>query len=370
MASTLNKLRLIACVRLAAKFILLVQSLLSLHQISHQRKHKIMNIADIKNNRNKLMHDAQNLLKNPTAESRSAFDAMMKDVDVLEQDIERAERSAKFDAEQRSAGKPPRSQPGFNAVDADEKVAGERRALEQYVRFGNVAAEDRSFLRPAGIEQRDLGTGAVAGNITGGAQLIAQSFYPLLTQAQKSWGALTTILNVKKTDNGSPMKVALENDTTALLSVIGESVAVSEADPVLSGIISSTDFCSTGVVKVSIAELQDSAFDLDSFIRDAFGKRYWRGVSSMISAGSSSGNVQSIIASATVAATSAAPTAISYADFINTYSALDPAYIDNSSWVFNSSTRAALMGVVDTLGRPLFQPSPNAGALPAWVMPS
>jgi len=207
-----------------------------------------------------------------------------------------------------------------------------------------------------------IDTGAVAGSITGGAQLIAQSFYPLLTQAQKSWGALTTILNVKKTDNGAPMKVALENDTTNILTVIGEGVAVSEADPVLSGLISSTDFCSTGVVKVSLAELQDSAFDLDQFIRDAFGKRYWRGAVSMISGGSTSGNVQSIVTAATVGATSAAPTAISYADFVSIYGALDPAYIDNASWVFNSSTRAALMGVVDTLGRPLFQPSPNSGA--------
>lgn len=112
----------------------------------------------------------------------------------------------------------------------------------------------------------------------------------------------------------------------------------------------------------SLAELQDSAFDLDQFIRDAFGKRYWRGVTSMISAGSSSGNVQSIVTSATVGATSAAPTAISYGDFVSIYGALDPAYIDNASWVFNSTTRAALMGVVDSLGRPLFQPSPNAGA--------
>ena len=202
--------------------------------------------------------------------------------DLLEADIERAERSAKFDAEQRSAGRPPRSQPGFTAADTNEQAAGEHRALEQYIRFGNVSEENRSFLRPAGIEQRDLGTGAVAGSITAGSQLIAQSFYPLLAQAQKSWGALTTILNVKKTDTGSPMKVALENDTTNILSVIGESVAVAETDPILSGLISSTDFCSTGVVKVSLAELQDSAFDLDQFIRDAFGKRYWRGVSSMI----------------------------------------------------------------------------------------
>ena len=321
-----------------------------------------MTIKELQDKRNKLMQDAQKLLKNPTAETRTMFDAQMADVDLLEADIERAERSGKFDAEMRSAGRPPRSQPGVTATDNNEQAAGEHRALEQYIRYGAVSEENRSFIRTAGIEQRDLGTGAVAGNITGGSQLIAQSFYPLLTSAQKSWGALTTILNVKKTDNGSPMKVALENDTTNILAVIGESVAVSEADPTLSGLTSSTDFCSTGVVKVSLAELMDSAFDLDQFIRDAFGKRYWRGVTSMISGGSSSGNVQSIVTSAAVGATSAAPTGIGYADFVSIYGALDPAYIDNASWVFNSSTRAALMGVVDSLGRPLFQPSPNAGA--------
>lgn len=320
-----------------------------------------MSIKELQDQRNKLMQDSQKLLLKPTPESMTQFDAQMTSVDLLEADIERAERSAKYDAEQRSAGRPPRSQPGVTATDTNKQAAGEHRALEQYIRYGAVS-ENRSFIRTAGLEHRDLGTGAVAGNITGGSQLIAQSFYPLLTQAQKSWGALTTILNVKKTDTGSPMKVALENDTTNILAVIGESVATSEADPVLTGLISSTDFCSTGVVKVILAELQDSAFDLDQFIRESFGKRYWRGVSSMISAGSSSGNVQSIVTSATLGATSAAPTVISYADFVSIYGALDPAYIDNASWVFNSTTRAALMGVVDTLGRPLFQPSPNAGA--------
>jgi HK97 family phage major capsid protein len=50
---------------------------------------------------------------------------------------------------------------------------------------------------------------------------------------------------------------------------------------------------------------------------------------------------------------------------LNVYAALDPAYIDNAVWVMNSTTRAALMGVTDSTGRPLFQPalsSPN-GAL-------
>lgn len=315
-----------------------------------------MKINDLKDKRNKLMLEAQKLLLNPTTETRSQFDAMMADVDILEADIERVERTTKFEAEQRSLGRPPRAVPGVIAADVNEQSANQRRALEEYVRFGNVSSEVRSYLRPAGIEQRDLGT-VTGGSITGGSQLIPQAFYGVLTQAQKSWGALTTILNVKKTDTGAPMKIALDNDTTNILSVIGEATAVSEADPTLSGVISSTDFCTTGVVKVSLAELQDSAFDLDAFIRDSFGKRYWRGVSSLITAGSGSGNVQSIVSSATVAATSAAPTAIGYADLLAVYAALDPAYIDNASWVFNSSTRAALMGVLDSTGRPLFQPA-------------
>ena len=89
-----------------------------------------MSIKELQDQRNKLMQDAQKLLKNPTAETRTMFDAHMVSVDLLEADIERAERSAKYDAEQRSAGRPPRSQPGFTATDTNEQAAGEHRALE------------------------------------------------------------------------------------------------------------------------------------------------------------------------------------------------------------------------------------------------
>jgi len=119
-----------------------------------------MSIKELQDKRNKLMQDAQKLLKNPTAETRTMFDAQMADVDLLEADIERAERSAKYDAEQRSAGRPPRSQPGFTAADTNEQAAGEHRALEQYIKYGAVSEENRSFIRTAGLEQRDLGTGA------------------------------------------------------------------------------------------------------------------------------------------------------------------------------------------------------------------
>jgi hypothetical protein len=39
---------------------------------------------------------------------------------------------------------------------------------------------------------------------------------------------------------------------------------------------SAVDFLTTGVVKISLAELEDSYFDLDAWIRTAFGKRIAR----------------------------------------------------------------------------------------------
>jgi HK97 family phage major capsid protein len=306
--------------------------------------------------RNKLMHDATKLIQSDkvSTEQRASFDAMMAEVDTLDADIARVKRTEEFESEQRSATRPPRSQPG-EQESTPESTKAERRAFSDYIRFGRV---DNTVLR----ENRDLGVGAVAGSITGGSQLVPTAFYPVLTEAQKAWGALTTAVNTKKTDTGAPMNFALVNDTGNQLSVIGEATTVSEADPTLAGAISYTDFTTTGVIKVTLPELQDSAFDIDAFIRDSFGKRYYRGVTQFITAGSSTTHVQSIVSTATVAATSFAPTVISYADIVATYGALDPAYEQNATWVLNSTTRAFLMGVTDTLGRPLFIPSPNSGA--------
>ena len=158
------------------------------------------------------------------------------------------------------------------------------------------------------------------------------------------------------------MKVAYANDTGNLAHVVGEPATVNETDPTLSSTLLSCDQLVTDIVKVSIPELQDTAFDIDKFIRDQFGKRYYRGLSSLMTAGSTSGNIASIITGATTGATSAGPTAIAYADIVALYSSLDPAYIENATWVMNATTRAALMGVTDTLGRPLFIPNPSTGA--------
>jgi HK97 family phage major capsid protein len=311
----------------------------------------MLKIKELKEQRTKLLLDAQKLVtkKDVTKEERAQSAAMVADVDLIDEQIALEERIAKDQAEQRSAGRPPRAQPGEGTAATDETRAAEKAAFVDYIKYGT---RNTAVLK----EQRDLTTGNTG-------VVIAQDFYGTIIEAQKAWGQLTVAVGQKRTKNGEPLKVAEVNDVAQVSVLISEATAVSESDPTFSGFINSVDFLTTGVVKISLAELEDSYFDLDAWIRTAFGKRIARGLSQLIVTGSSSTNIQSIITTAATGVTSAGPTALVYGDFVGMYSKLDPAYLGSASWVFNSTTRGEILGIVDTLGRPLFVPSVNTDSL-------
>lgn len=306
-----------------------------------------MTISEMKFKRSNLIVEARNLINKGLVD---AAERHLAQIDTLSKSIDNYRKLSNLEKEGRSFSRSPR--PCVGGSNTSQKDS-ERRSLLDYMRTGHVSAE-----------HRDLGT-VTGGSISGGSQLIPQGFMPELLEAQKAWGALTTVVNIYETDSGQPIKIALSNDTTQMFNTVATEITpASEEDPSFSTFISNLDEGDTGLIKVSFAQLEDSAFDIDNFIRDSFGKRYWRGVSNLITNGNGS-NVQSIVSTATLGATSASPTTITYQDILNVYAALDPAYIETSTWVMNSSTRAALLGVTDTTGRPLFQPalsSPN-GAL-------
>ncbi len=298
-----------------------------------------------------IMLEAGRLItKDPLTDAdRRAFDNLMTEV---------------IELEERSLPRIPRGQPAATEDRDPDFMIGASRSIESPEKraFGDFVRYGKTYR-----EERDLGT-VTGGAITAGAQFVPQAFYPVLTEAKKAWGRVVSILNERPTDNGAPMKLAYANDTGSLAHVLGEATPVAENDPPLSGAMQATDQFVTDIVKVSIPELQDSAFDIDAFVRDIFGKRYFRGLASAITNGTYLGspavaqNTQSIISGAYAGYTAASNTALTYHDIVGAYAALDPDYVENATWVMNSTTRAELMSITDTLGRPLFIPNPATGA--------
>lgn len=304
-----------------------------------------MTYKEISERRNKLMNEVTVLARTEgiTVEQEERVRAMFKDIDKLEQDAAMAQRIEAFEAEQRSSTRPPRG----NIEQTSGTVDAEKRAFRDYIVKG---------------ETRDLGVGPVAGSITGGSQLVAPAFYPILTTAQQAYGGLVNIVNQRTTDTGASMAYPLNNDVANGLQTWPEDTAATTVDPSLSTGTSTTEMYNTGVILVTLEELEDSYFDLDAFIRDTFGQRLYRGLAKRVSQGSTSGAFASVWSGATSGATSASPTAIGYADIAALSGSLEPEYETNATWVMNSSTRASLIAQTDSLGRPLFIPSPTSGA--------
>lgn len=307
-----------------------------------------MTLAELREKRNAELRTAAALVQKAevTAEDRSNFDAIMAAVDGMESDITRLERIEKFESEQRAIPAIPRANPGAQNETVEDRAKARKEAFRNWVMRDVLSAE-----------KRDLTTANTS-------MVIPQEFYPILLEAKKAWGGVANLVTTKRSDNGAPLKIALVNDTTNGLQMPGEQGAtLAEADPAFTTVTMQVDEVSTGLIKISWAEMEDSYWDLDGLVRNFFGKRYARGLAQNITNGNAS-NVASLKSGATVGYTTAAGSAgaVGYSDLASLYAALDPAYEQNASWSFNSTTRAYLMEIKDTLGRPIFIPNPSSGA--------
>ena len=323
-----------------------------------------MNSKEIRSQINKLLTDMQDLaLKGFNTESRTAFDKMNTDVTALEADFTRTEalesRIAAGQSFERSA-RPVAADGGFSAMGAEERTVKSKAAFRSYAVHGFAGMT---------TEQRDLLT---TSDTLGGA-LIPQAFNPELIAARKYYGPISTLVRQRVTENnGAPIKVSLANDTAnglTLLATEGTS-SPAETDPAFQSALLGVDTVTAGLVKVSVQELSDSYFDLDAWVRDAFGLRYARGLETAVTKGKDSAGTtlpnqtSGGMAGGAVIGTTTATLAggIGWDDLTACVSALDPAYVNplKTVWQMNSGTRGYLLGLKDGFGRPYFTPDPSA----------
>jgi len=290
-------------------------------------------IKALREQRARLIAEAQKLIPTTNVamgkEIRTKFDAMIADSDTLRTTIANLEQ---IDAEQRStlaraANNPRPGQHADNSVKADIRawMRGETRA-------------------------------AIATGSTPGTYVINQDMYPEIVEAQKSWGALSTILKPFHTETGVPVRVPMSSDVANSASDITDGAASTEVEVPLTGFISQVDDFDSGYVLVTVAELEDASYDVDNFVRSQLLKRVYRALAQKLVTGGT--NIQSVITTATNSATvSSSATAVTYLDLVALMSNLDPAYLPGSKFVMNQTVRNSLLTQLDTLGRPLFVPS-------------
>lgn len=406
------------------------------HQVSFAFLGSLAQIRELREKRGKAAADAQALIPKVgekwTAEARQKFDAFMTEadtlktqIDALQADVDREARAAATSRETGGVPRLPESPIGgpeqLSAVTqyrtalkkhrtkALETIRPEARvvveelnrryweALKDYLTCDPImgmrnpesrdilAGKDPAFRELVGRapkmqdqEVRDLGVGT--GSL--GGFFVPQGFVYDIEEALKYYGDMLNVAEVMDTATGQPLPYPTDNDTTNTGEIVGEGQQVSDADVSIGHIVFGAFKFSTKMVKVSIELLQDSAFDLESYLKKKFAIRLGRILNTKFTVGAGTteplGIITAIVANdgtpnATpgqaygiplIASGSAAndgsgntgTNSIGSGDLFNLEHTVDPLYRRGAKYMLHDQTLRFIKTLLDKYGRPLWIP--------------
>lgn len=200
----------------------------------------------------------------------------------------------------------------------------------------------------------------ISPNSAGGYTVaVDTSMMSAIDVAMKAYGNIFQVATVVETATGAPLPWPVQDDSSNVGEVTGENGTIGQTDMTFGQKQLSAYKYDSGFIKVSWELLNDSVVDLASFVGKQSGIRIGRKLNSDI-IGSTSGPITPLTSTATsCGTTTASNSAVTYAEILALYHAVDPAYRDEPGccWMFNDTSLKILRSLVDGNQRPLLNSS-------------
>jgi HK97 family phage major capsid protein len=310
-----------------------------------------MNVLELYEKRNKAWAAAQAFLNakqadSPvlSAEDSAVYDKMEADVVALGKEIERATRAAALNEEFAK----PTSQPITNSPQTAESPQTGRASNEYSADFGNI-------LRGKLPINNVLSTSPD----TDGGYLVPTEFEKQIVSGLHEANVIRSIAKTITTSAERKIPIAATHSTakwTAENAAITESslkFAQKEIDA----------YKLTDLIKVSVELLQDSMFNLESYIAAEFARAFGVAEEETFCVGTGTGQPTGIFTAkgGEVGVTAGSPTAITVDNLIDLVYSLKSPYRRNAVFLMKDITVSALRKLKDNNGMYLWQPSVQAG---------
>ena len=316
-------------------------------------------ILDLREKRSKAWETAKAFLDTKrgtdgliSAEDTATYEKMETDVVNLGKEIDRLERQVSIDMELAKAT----SNPITNApsISGEEKTG---RATSEYKRAFWNAMRTRAGegLDPVVRNALQIGTD------TEGGYLVPDEFERTLVDTLSDENIFRRLANVITTSSGDRKIPVVASKGTA--SWIDEEGAISESDDSF-GQVSIGAYKLGTMIKVSEELLNDSVFNLETYISKEFARRIGNKEEEAFFTGDGSGKPTGILAAtggAQLGVTTAGATAITIDEVLDLFYSLKAPYRNKAVFVMNDATVKAIRKLKDGQGQYLWQPSIQAG---------
>ena len=266
-----------------------------------------------------------------SAEDDAAYTKMEQEITDLGKEIARLERQEALDAElNRPVNRPLTGKPGGRA-DADDGEDKTGRASDDYRKnFWNAMRSKAPM--PAVTNALQVGTDSEGG------YLVPDEYERTLVEALEEENIFRQMAKVIKTSSGDRKIPVVASKGTA--SWIDEEGAYPESDDSF-GQVSIGAYKLGTMIKVSEELLNDSVFDLQSYISREFARRIGAKEEEAFFTGDGKGKPLGVLAAtggAETGVTAASATAVTADELMDLYYSLKSPYRKKSVWVLNDST--------------------------------
>lgn len=314
-----------------------------------------VNLLELRQQRAELIAEMRKALE---ANNIEAFDELSRREEGLSAAIQRHERmeqlaneqAAKWVEESRQNGKNPSYQEQMDFWTA----------FRSHLLYGEngLTPEMRSVL--AGAEKRTISTTPS----TAGGYLIAPEFMAEIVMRMKDYTPMFSVARVVNTTTGADMPVPTFDGTSLQASIVAESGAIGITTLQFNQIVFKA-FKYAAMLRTTWEMLQDSAFDLQSFMREVLAEMFGRKLAIDFTSGNGTAEPQGFVTGGTVGHTLPVNNAITRQDILSLIHSLDPAYRRSPSCALMlsdsllRSIKALQLGSNDA--SPLWQPSMRDG---------
>ena len=280
-----------------------------------------------------------------SAEDTEVYEKMEAEVVALGKEVERLERQ---DALDRELSKPTaeviRNTPKKNDEEKDDRSSKAYRLA-----FWNAMRSKGSF----GVENA-----LRIGQDAEGGYLVPDEFETTLIAALNDANIMRTLAKVITTSYGDRQIPVVSSKGTA--TWIEEGGAFTESDDTFGQVILGAHKLGT-IIKVSEELLNDSVFNLESYIATEFARRIGAAEEEAFIKGNGTNKPTGLLASAEVGVTSLVEDAITFDEVIDLWHSLREPYRKDATWLMNDSTAKAIRKLKDDNGQYIWTPSVQAG---------
>ena len=321
-----------------------------------------MTIQELREKRNKAWDTARDFLDSKrnasgvlSEEDSKTYDALEAEVVNLGKEIKRMERQEQIDAEMNApTSAPVVSTPGAH-IDAPEK-RGTASAEYTAAFWNNI--RNRNFA--------DVRNALQVGEDSEGGYLCPDEFERKLISALEEENVFRPLATKIQTSSGERKIPVITQKGEA--TWMEEEEAYTLSDDAFGQIAHSAYKVGTAI-KISEELLNDSVFDLPSYIAKEFARRIGTKEEEAFLIGDGKGKPTGIFAATGGAENGATTTgaAITFDDVIELFYSLKSPYRKKAVWVLNEQTVKALRKIKDNTGNFIWQPSVSAG-LPDTIL--